>query len=234
MREIVQYWRLLLQAFAGIAVVSIFYPVFYYEMIRRFIYRAVVTTNKSWSTFFDIRSILRRVLILQTLLPTPSVTLIGITWCGWHHCDIGITQGACASPNGTSSGAGAFFRPTLVFYVAPDPTSSLKTTVMPTGCGQGTFMCFIFYFKCCSFLDPLPAHLFFFFFFAKSHPQVLHIWWVKNDLDFAQEPPRLCLLIYFLFFFVYFCTFFAVSRDFDREIGDLTNEQKTHRYLTIF
>lgn len=174
-----------------------------------------------------------------------SVTHIGINFirCCWRHCDmIGIT-GASAGPvlhkkwrplcfDTESAGSEVPFflnsRDCEVLspiYVAP------KSHFKP-------------WYKMSRRLEFLGRVLFFLFqmllifktLLTKPHPQVLHIWWVNNDgfhSIFLPSNPHVCAFWY-IFFFCYFFVRFAVSRDFDWEIGDLTNVQKTHRYLTIF
>lgn len=150
-----------------------------------FIYRAVETTNTIWSTFFGIKADIGGESSLQTLLPTPSVTLIGITWCGWHHCDVGIIKPVLLSR-----------APPLVRF------RKGRCLVLATFCFS--FLFFFFFLHCSGSQVELqdrgneaegsgPSALFLcqmllifkppsLVFYLWSHPQVLHIWLVKNDL----------------------------------------------------
>lgn len=222
MTVIVQYRRLLLQAFAGIAVVCIFYPVFCYEMIRRFIYRAVVTTNKSWSTFFETRLILRRVLFLiNSFLFFVNTIANAVCYSHWHYmvwlaslwhwhyssASLCFSKQRLLWFNTVRLSAGAFFSPPtppLLFYV-------LLFFILhrSRGCGRGTFTCFIFLFRMLLiFIPPPSTH----FLQSPTHRSCT-FGGSRTIYFFCPGTPRLCLLIYFLFFFyffrrfVYFCTF---------------------------
>lgn len=146
-------------------------------------------------------------------------------WCCWHHCDIGITGArACSSKKwrllcfdtGSAWSEVPFFlsvqltccidrwRVRCPPHVAPNPLQALiQSTVMLKSprlevMGRVLLRAFIFFQMLLIFLDPAP--------FTKPHPQVLHIWWVKNDghffFGFAQQT-HVCAFWY-IFFFVIF------------------------------
>lgn len=201
----------------------------------RFIYRAVVTTNKSWSTFLEIRLILKRVLFMNTIANKVCyshwhyMVWLASLW-HWHYSSVAL----CFSERHLLWCRCFFVPPVFVLFIrCPQSHVELHQSsywCKSGGFGQGTFMCFIFLFEMLFIFR--AQH---FFFSTKSHPQVLHIWWVKNEIYFAQEPPRLCLLIYFLSsFFLLIFVRFAVSRDFDWEIGNLTNVQKNSQVFNYF
>lgn len=124
-----------------------------------------------------------------------------------------------ASPKGASSGSTQevqvpFTTPFFIMLL-PEPTSKVMKLKDVVG------RVFLYVFFLCQMLLIFRAPPFFFSFlsFTKSHPQVLHIWLVKNGLEFLpRNPTSVPSDIYFLllFYFLWFIFVrFAVKRDFE-------------------